>query len=64
LTGKSLTLYANHIRIEKAKHLLRTSGLQIQEIGYSLGFESSTYFIRLFKKYVGVTPEAYRNSSH
>jgi DNA-binding response OmpR family regulator/two-component sensor histidine kinase len=62
LTGKSLTHYSNHIRIEKAKYLLKTSELQIKEIAYSIGFESSTYFIRLFKSEVGTTPEDFRNN--
>ncbi|MFH6602781.1 ATP-binding protein [Maribacter algicola] len=61
LTGKSLTQYANHIRIEKAKHLLQTTDLQIKEIAYTTGFESPSYFIRLFKKEVGDTPENFKN---
>jgi len=60
LTGKSLIQYANHIRLEKAKHLLLNSELQINEIAYSIGFESPNYFIRLFKKEAGYTPENYR----
>ncbi|GLU44028.1 hybrid sensor histidine kinase/response regulator transcription factor [Allomuricauda sp. NBRC 101325] len=60
LTGKSLTQYANHIKIEKAKHMLRTSDLQVNEIAYATGFESPSYFIRLFKKEVGQTPESFK----
>jgi len=63
LTGKSLTNYANHIKIEKAKHLLNTTELQVKEIAYSLGYESSTYFIRLFKRKVGLSPEVFRNKN-
>ena len=36
LTGKSLIQYANHIRVEKAKHLLLNSELQIRITSYNV----------------------------
>ena len=59
LTGKSITQYINHIRIEKAKILLEENTLQINEIAIELGFESANYFTRIFKKETGVTPKTY-----
>ena len=61
LTGLSITNYINHIRIEKAKKLLKTTSLQGSEIAYEVGFESATYFSRIFKKELGITPVSYRN---
>lgn len=60
LTNLSVTNYINHIRIEKAKHLLVNSKLNSNEIAYEVGFESSTYFSRIFKKELGTTPILYR----
>ncbi|MDX1471285.1 MAG: helix-turn-helix transcriptional regulator [Flavobacteriaceae bacterium] len=62
LTGKSLTKYSNHLKIKKAKHLLRTTRLQVKEIAFNVGFESSAYFIRIFKAETGTTPEASRGN--
>ncbi|MBL4576630.1 MAG: response regulator, partial [Opitutaceae bacterium] len=50
ITGMSVTRYINHIRIEKAKILLLETNLHINEIAYKLGFESASYFSRIFKR--------------
>ncbi|WP_299123680.1 hybrid sensor histidine kinase/response regulator transcription factor [uncultured Winogradskyella sp.] len=60
LTNMSVTNYINHIRIEKAKHLLVNTKLNSNEIGFEVGFESSTYFSRIFKKELGISPVLYR----
>ena len=62
LTGKSITHYINHIRIEKSKRLLKESDLQINEIAFELGFESPNYFSRIFKKEIGISPISYRET--
>ena len=60
LTGMSITNYINHIRIEKAKDLLKTTQLTISEIAYDVGFASSNYFARSFKKITNTSPANYR----
>ncbi|EDP70198.1 two-component system sensor histidine kinase/response [Flavobacteriales bacterium ALC-1] len=60
LTNMSVTNYINHIRVEKAKFLLKNTKLNSNEIAYEIGFESSTYFSRVFKKELGITPAIYR----
>ncbi len=60
LTGKSITQYSNHIRIEKGKKLLKNKSLNINEIAYDLGFESTNYFSRVFKKKTGISPISFR----
>ncbi|WP_207515314.1 helix-turn-helix domain-containing protein [Longitalea luteola] len=47
-------------RLKKAKELLRTTGLSIADICYSLGFENSAHFSRLFKSKFGISPSDYR----
>ena len=34
--------------------------MHIAEVSYATGFEDANYFIRLFKKYEGVTPKQYQ----
>jgi len=60
LTGKSITQYINHIRVEKGKILLKNKSLHINEIAYELGFESTNYFSRVFKKETGKSPLSFR----
>lgn len=47
-------------RLEEAKRLLVQSETPVYEIASMLLFSHSSHFIRVFKEYVGVTPEAYR----
>jgi AraC family transcriptional regulator len=49
-------------RIEKAKRLLAQTDLAIAEIAYRVGFSSQSHFTTLFRKHVGTTPKAYRDS--
>lgn len=57
--------FINHHRLEEAKRLLtdkKNSQFTIEAIGYSAGFNSKTVFNTSFKKYVGMTPTAYKES--
>lgn len=59
-TGYSALNYIHSKLIELAKTELTTTDKTINEIAYSLGFEYSPHFTRMFKKYEGVTPTEYR----
>ena len=48
------------MRIEKAITLLTTTDLSIQEISESVGINDLSWFSKLFKKIVGVSPTQYR----
>ena len=56
----SITEYVSESRVEHAKIKLLNSNDSIQKISETLGFQSSTYFIVTFKKFVGMTPNSYR----
>lgn len=60
-TGKTITAYIQHRRIEHAKTLLDTTALQVQTIAQHCGIWDVHYFSRVFKQTVGMTPTAYRN---
>lgn len=46
--------------ILEAKRLLRYSNLMIKETAYKLGFEDPSYFVKFFKRIVGVAPVDFR----
>jgi AraC-like DNA-binding protein len=48
-------------RIAKACHLLQNPEYSIKQIAYMLGFETPTYFYRIFKQLQGMTASEYRN---
>lgn len=52
--------YTNKIRIERAKTLLTSTELSVENIGTMVGFASSNTFIRVLKKYENMTPGQYR----
>ncbi len=59
-SGTSTKTIINKRIMLLAKCQLLHTGNNISEIGYQLGFESSAYFIRFFKKFENVTPLEYR----
>lgn len=60
-TGMTVTNYIAEIKLEKAKKMLKDSNLKINQIAQKLGFDSASYFIRFFKKYVKYSPQEYRD---
>lgn len=59
-TGYRPIEYVLTLRIEEAKQLLETTQTPVEDIAIEVGYEDSTYFRRLFKRTVGVTPARYR----
>lgn len=62
-TGLSPAQYHIQLRINKAKELLTSTTLPVQEIAEVTGFTSPYYFSRIFKAKVGTTPTAWRRYS-
>lgn len=62
-TGKTIKEYCNHLKIEQAKLLLTESNISVESIALQVGFNSATYFDRVFYKEVRLSPQAYRSSS-
>lgn len=60
--GISPLQYINQKKMEKAQLLLITDDLPVKELAYVLGYNDHSYFTRLFKKLIGVTPMEYRLS--
>jgi YesN/AraC family two-component response regulator len=62
-SGKTFSTYVNDIRIAYASQLLIESDKAIGEIAFESGFESLTYFNRVFLKTKGVKPRELRTSA-
>lgn len=63
-TGFSLIQYLNKTRIEVSKNLLANNLITIKEAAYSSGFSDEKYYMKMFKKYEGITPSQYKNAFH
>lgn len=55
--------FLNNLRINHAKKLLIDTSTTIKQIAYSSGFESNTYFNRIFKNNTNLTPLAFRKDA-
>ena len=60
--GKSPIVYLRDLRIGHAKALLESEYLTVEEIAEQCGFSSASYFIQVFHKVIGVSPDKYRHS--
>lgn len=63
-TGQTITDYINRRRISHAKHLLRSTALQVQTIAQQCGIFDVHYFSKVFKRIVGITPKQYRQNTN
>jgi signal transduction histidine kinase/DNA-binding LacI/PurR family transcriptional regulator/AraC-like DNA-binding protein len=54
--------YLNRYRVNLAKTLLKQSNQSITEIALAVGFSDSGYFSRVFRREVGMAPDAYRRT--
>lgn len=63
MTGEPPNQFLLSLRLNRAKYLLETSTLAINEIAEKTGFESVYYFSKLFKKKNGKSPKFYRTNS-
>lgn len=59
-TNFTFTEFLNICRVEHAKNLLK-SEYKVKEIAHEVGFQSSTYFGRVFRLYTTMTPREYRS---
>lgn len=59
-TGKTVKQFVNQVRCDRAAELLGDSRLLIQDISHYVGYEDTSYFGRVFKNIMGVTPQEYR----
>lgn len=61
--GKTFVRYLTELRVQKAAGLLRTSGEKVNSIAEEVGFDNGSYFTKIFKKEMGMTPAEYRREN-
>jgi AraC-like DNA-binding protein len=64
LTGVRPLEYLMHLRMDRARHLLRSSKNSIKEVTFNIGLRDPAYFSRVFLKYCHVSPSEYRSTCH
>lgn len=52
--------YVHAVRLEEAKQMLETSRLAIEAIAEEIGYQDASFFSRLFRRKMGLTPAQYR----
>ena len=60
VTGKTITEYITRYRIDRAKQLLIEDEHSITWVAYEVGFESHSYFDRIFNQVTKLTPQEFR----
>lgn len=58
-TGLSFVSYINTIRCKKAAELILTEKYSIHQIAIMCGFDTDSYFAKIFRKVFGITPSEY-----
>ncbi|MFJ7724741.1 helix-turn-helix domain-containing protein [Neobacillus sp. NPDC097160] len=59
--GIPISEYIQRHRVDEAKKLLVLTNYSISDISTWLNFNDQSYFIKIFKKYTGLTPKQFRN---
>ena len=59
-TGENFLSFVTRIKMKRAQFLLREENLRVYEVCDLLGYTDTTYFTRLFKKYIHMTPNEYK----
>ncbi|MEK3881721.1 response regulator [Paenibacillus sp. PL2-23] len=60
-TGEGISEYLSRLKMEAAAHLLRSSSQKIYEIAAGVGYQKTSYFIKVFKDRYGMTPQEFRD---
>ena len=58
--GTSFNEYLNNVRLRYACSLLQSSELSVKEVAFASGYNSTEYFLYIFKKKMGMTPREYK----
>jgi TolB-like protein/AraC-like DNA-binding protein/Tfp pilus assembly protein PilF len=56
LTGHSVSVLIRQVRLHHARELLQQGSLNVSEVSYKVGFNSTSYFIKCFREHYGYPP--------
>lgn len=60
-TGENFIEYITRVKMERAKELLDWTWKSVEEISAEVGYENKSYFTKVFKTTIGLTPGEYRD---
>lgn len=60
-TGENFSIYLMMYRMKRARELLQTTDLKIYQIANEVGYETPGYFTKIYRKYIGESPEDTRS---
>lgn len=63
LTDQSPGELLRNFRLERAKQMLTSTGMQVSEVCYKAGFNNVSNFSKVFKEFTGVTPSEFAASA-
>lgn len=56
----TLFAYLTHVRMDRAKEMLRAGKMNISEVARAVGYEDPNYFSKVFRKHCGSSPSSYK----
>ncbi|GKU80026.1 response regulator [Paenibacillus sp. L3-i20] len=62
-TGEGVSDFVSRLRMETACHKLKTTDKKVYEISADIGYLDPAYFIKVFKRQFGTTPQEYREGN-
>ena len=63
ILGEPIGTFIIRTRIETAARLIRYTKLTIEEVAYSVGYDTPSSLSKAFKKFYNISPKEYRNKS-
>ena len=61
-SGLNFLTYLNAVRINQAARLMRETSMNIAEVSRASGFQTPSYFARMFRRFTGKTPSEFRDN--
>jgi AraC-like DNA-binding protein/ligand-binding sensor protein len=58
--GFGILEYLHRVRVDHARRLLQTDRFSVGEVGHLVGFPDQSHFGKVFRKFVGLPPQAFR----
>lgn len=58
----TLNDYLTRVRVEQAVEIMKKPEFSVAQVSKAVGFKNQSYFSKVFRKYIGVTPLTYKNS--
>ncbi len=58
--GQNFTTYLTEYRLQEAEKLLKQPNVSVKDVGIRVGYSDSSYFAKVFKRMLGISPSEYR----